>query len=349
MVRGVFLLICGGIGILLGQRLEEVDAPAFGWMVPACIAVGLCVIGVEVLFARSSIQTISALVFGLLVGFALSALFSPVIEVIVERFVAHVEDETNAGDAAAEIRQVKFLMQLVVTVLFCYFGITLLLQTQGQFKFLIPYVEFRSEVKGLRPVLVDTSVILEGQLGPLAETGFFESRLVVPSFVASEIQRLADSGDARKRQVGERGLAILKSLVTEERVEIVSYEEDGVGAVDETLLLVARRESARILTRDAKLDRRAALEGVPTIFLPRVIGAIRPSEQVGDRVDLEIVRKGEQDHQGVGYLPDGTLVVVDQASDAIGSTQAVEIRRVVPTQSGRMLFARRCEALSREG
>lgn len=340
IVRGIFLLICGGLGLLIGERLDSGAGWAVAWSIPASLLVGVAIIGVEMRFARSSIQTISAIVFGLLVGFAASALFSPIIEVIVERIEVGIH--VDEAEGVAIIRQVKFLLQMVATALFCFFGVTLLLQTQGQFRFLIPYVEFRSEVKGLRPVLVDSSVVLEGHLGPLAETGFFESRLVVPNFVVREIQTLADSADARKRQLGERGLAILKGLVDRRLVEIVAFADVGSpDEVDEVLLRVARRESARVLTRDRRLDARAQLEGVSTIFLPRVIESIRPIHDLGDTVEIEIVRKGEEDHQGVGYLPDGTLVVVDHAKDAVGKTCAVEVRRVVPTASGRILFARR--------
>lgn len=339
VVRGIFLLCCAGLGILIGERLDSGNGWAVAWTVPVGLLAGLIIIGVEMRFARSSIQTISAIVFGLLAGFAASALFSPIIEVIVERVAVGI----HVGDAetAAIVRQFKFLLQMVATVLFCFFGVTILLQTQGQFKFLIPYVEFRSEVKGLRPIFADTSVILEGQLGPLAEVGFFESRLVVPSFVAREIQGLADSSDSRKRQLGERGLAILKSLVDRRLVEVVTYDDGAPIAVDELLVRTAHREGARVLTRDRKLDGRAQLEGVSTIFLPRVIEAIRPHHDVGDTVEVEIVRRGEEEQQGVGYLPDGTLIVVDQAQSEIGKVCAVEIRRVVPTAGGRILFARR--------
>lgn len=344
VVRGLFLLICGGIGLLLGQRLEG-QGMVSAWTVPIALLAGVMIVGVEAVFSRSSIKTISAIVFGLLVGFAASALFSPVIEVIVERIqLSFAEGDQDRTQIEAALGQVKFVLQLAATALFCYFGITLLLQTQDQFKFLIPYVEFRSEVKGLRPILVDTSVVLEGHLGPLAATGFFESRLVIPSFVAREIQQLADSGDARKRALGERGLALLKDLVTQGYVEVQSFAGLEDGDVDELLIRAAHLESGRLLTRDQKLEGRAELEGITTVFLPRVIEALRPNYDQGDDVEIEILRQGEEEHQGVGFLPDGTMVVVDQGAAHVGSRRLVEIRRVVPTQAGRILFARQRES-----
>lgn len=329
VIRGIFLLICVGIGLSMLERLDE-----SAWIaIPASVAVGCVVVAVEALFSRSSLRTISAIVFGLLIGFAAAALFSPVIDVIVLHATAGLED-------APDTEQLNFVLQVVASTLFCYFGVTLLLQTQDRFQFIIPYVEFRPEVKGLRPILVDTSVVLEGHLGPLARAGFFESRLVVPSFVVAEIQRLADSADARKRRLGARGLTILHDLVEERLIEIVPFGGDEKTPVDAQLIETARAEVGRVLTRDRGLADRAELEEVAVIYLPHVLQAIRPQYEVGDEFEVEIARTGEKDEQGVGYLADGTLVVVDAAASRVGETLAVVVRQIVPTQSGRILFAR---------
>ncbi|MEM7166792.1 MAG: TRAM domain-containing protein [Planctomycetota bacterium] len=329
VIRGIFLLICVGIGLSLLQRVDE-----SAWIaIPVSVALGCVVVFVESMFSRSSLRTITAIVFGLLIGFAASALFSPVIEVIVLHASAGLEEATDS-------EELNFVLQLVCSTLFCYFGVTLLLQTQDRFQFIIPYVEFRPEVKGLRPILVDTSVVLEGHLAPLARAGFFESRLVVPSFVVAEIQRLADSSDARKRKLGTRGLSILHDLVADRFVEIVPFDGDERAPVDGRLLETARSEVGRVLTRDQRLADRADIEGVAVIFLPQVLQAIRPQYDVGDQFEVEVARRGEKDEQGVGYLADGTLVVIDGAANRVGQRLNVEVRQVVPTQAGRILFAR---------
>lgn len=345
IVRGIFLFICAGLGVLLGDRLGD-EVPLAWAAVPLCVLVGAIVVLVEALFSRASVATISAIVFGLLLGFAASALFAPVIDVIVERVELRAEPQhaprTSLEMHAQQVARghVKFFLQLVALTLFCYFGVTILLQTRNQFRFLIPFVELRPEVKGLRPLLVDSSVILGGQLARLAGTGFFESRLVVPGCVAAEIQRLADSGDKRKRMLGERGLRVLGELTQQRLVELLPTPTLVGRPVDDALLVLAHDESGRILTCDQKLLQRAALEGINTVFLPAVLAAIQPLPETGDRLALEIVRRGDEGHQGVGYLEDGTMVVVDGAAGALGKTLEVEVRRTVPTAGGRILFAR---------
>ena len=195
-------------------------------------------------------------------------------------------------------------------------------------------------------VLVDTSVLMDGRITGIAATGFIGGTLVIPRSVVGELQFLADNADADKRARARRGLDVVTELQHMPGV-VVELLQDGSKAdegVDERLLSLAKQYSASICTIDYNLNKVAVVEGIKVLNINELAQSIRMAHLPGDQMVLEIVQKGQDSHQGVAYLPDGTMVVVEQSSQLIGQQAHVEIIRSLQTAAGKMMFAKRVDA-----
>lgn len=195
-------------------------------------------------------------------------------------------------------------------------------------------------------LVVDTSAVLDARLGPLLETGLADVLLVVPDRVISELQSLADHADAKRRVRGRRGLELLASLRANSRVRLVvddrELREYAGKPVDECLIELAKDRGAKLLTGDFNLNKAAQARGVQVVNLNDVARAMRPAFAVGDRLEIDVTRAGEQSGQGVGHLDDGTMVVVEGARGFVGRRTAVVVTGLTQSSAGRMIFAR-CE------
>jgi uncharacterized protein YacL len=212
------------------------------------------------------------------------------------------------------------------------------------FRFLIPYVEFARDVKGMRPVVLDSSVIVDGRVAELAEAGIFDSRFVVPSFVVDDLQEAADSTDRQRRARGRRGLDVLEKLRGSESIdlEIVApvHESAPAASHESRVVELAKQLSGRIVTTDVNLVKVAKVRSVVVINLNDVAVAIKSSFVSGDSVLVRLVRAGEEQGQGVGYLDDGTMVVVEGGREHVGHNISVNVTKTLQTSAGRLVFAR---------
>ncbi len=196
-----------------------------------------------------------------------------------------------------------------------------------------------------RPVLVDTSVLMDGRIVGIAQSGFIGDTLVIPRSVVGELQFLADHADAEKRSRARRGLDIVTELqnmpeIATELLQDGSKAEEGV---DERLLSLAKQHHAAICTLDYNLNKVAVVEGIKVLNINELAQGLRMAHLPGERMMIELVQKGQDSHQGVGYLADGTMVVVEQANSLIGQTVPVEVVRSLQTAAGKMMFARRTD------
>jgi len=190
------------------------------------------------------------------------------------------------------------------------------------------------------PKLIDTSVIVDGRILEIVESGFLEGPLVLPRFVLRELQLIADSMDAMKRTRGRRGLEVLAKLQETTPLDIVDQDYADLSGVDAKLVRMARERGAKILTNDYNLNRVAQVEGVAALNINELAGAVKPVVLPGEELHVTIVRDGKEPHQGVGYLDDGTMVVVENARRLIGEDADVQVTSVLQTVAGRMIFAR---------
>jgi uncharacterized protein YacL len=330
MVRIVVFALTVGIGISAMQRSPAASGVLGFLNLMMFITVGLIVIFSDILVKNKQITTISSIYFGLLLGFLLGNLMWEALQPIFEFY---------AGQGLLG------LTRIFVIVIACYISVSVLLQTKEDFRFIIPYVEFSKQIKGAKPLVLDTSVIIDGRIADICDTGIIDTKLVVPRFVLQELQGIADSSDKIKRNRGRRGLDVLKRMQTNAKVELQMHEGNlaelrDVHKVDERLVVLAKVLSGRVVTNDFNLNKIAQLQGVEVINLNELANALKLVALPGENLNVRIVKQGDQIGQGVGYLDDGTMVVVEQGRSLIGQDVGITVTSVLQTPAGRMIFGK---------
>jgi len=327
----------GVLGNNPGQKLLE------QWWVPltASGVLGLFVIALDVLAPVKKLATVSGIFFGLLVGLVASFALSNIIDLLAQSY------GWNSKEFWPEyLSAVKILLGISL----CYLGISTVIQTQDDFRLVIPYVEFARQIRGPRPMLLDSSALIDARIAELATTGIIQTPIIIPRFIVLELQTLADSSDKLKRAKGRRGLEIITRLQRSANIDVSidDTQAPGVGA-DQMLLELARLMPATVVTTDTGLLRVASIQGISALNLHDVAAALRPALIPGTSLVLRIARAGDQRRQGVGYLDDGTMVVVEEAADDLDQSLRVEVTSTMQTAAGRLVFARRLDQPERRG
>lgn len=319
LLRVLFVTFCAAIGALISSALQGNLLP--GLMVG--VVAGLIVVLIDRLLKGISLRAFSSATLGLLLGLIVANLLSA-------SDLLHFQPET-----------VQWAVRLIVYTIFGYLGMMLAMRSnRDEFSLIIPYVRFARERTEREPLVLDTSVIIDGRIAELAATGFLSRFFIVPRFVLSELQALADSREALKRERGKRGLEILQQLQRSGDIELTIHESHGEdGAVDERLVRTTKLLQARLLTNDSALAQVARLQQVPALNLTDLTRALRPQVAVGDQLDLQLVKEGREPHQAVGYLPDGSMIVVNHARTHIGTNQTIVVSSALQTGGGRLIFA----------
>lgn len=340
VLRALFVLISYAMGMFFLTRTDvRIGAEEeWNWIVPAgalCIAV--FIVCVDILAPRKKLAVFSGTFLGLVVGLATAYALSFVVQLLIDQYLP----QQWLGLYA----EISTSLKMLVGVICCYLAISFILQTKDDFRFIIPYVEFSKETKGGRPMVLDTSVLIDGRITDVAATGIIETRLVVPRFVLKELQQVADSGDKLKRNRGRRGLDVLARLQAEKRAEVLIYDssgtdEAGVKDVDTLLMGLATTLSARVLTNDFNLNKVAQLRGVDVININDLAKALKPVVLPGERMTVRLIKAGEEAGQGVGYLDDGTMVVVEQGRPHVNEEVEFTVTSALQTSAGRMIFGR---------
>ena len=337
IVRIAFLVLMLTVTLLfvieVGERVDASGLPfelASRWWLPVLASVVLAgaVLTADVLSPNKKIQTVAGVVFGLVAGLIATLAFGFVIDLVAASW--------EIGDATI-VDATKVLLGISLV----YLGITTVLQTQDDFRLVIPYVEFAKQIRGPRPLVLDSSALIDARIAELVETGFTQSPLLVPHFVLSELQLLADSADKLKRAKGRRGLEVVTRLQRSAKAD-VSIDETVVPgtSVDQMLVELARQLPGMIVTGDVALARIAGFQNIAVLNLNDVANALKPSLVPGETLEVELVKKGEQDGQAVGYLEDGTMVVAEDGAGSIGRSVLMTVRTSLQTSAGRMIFAR---------
>jgi uncharacterized protein YacL len=199
----------------------------------------------------------------------------------------------------------------------------------------------KESTKGI-PKILDTSVIIDGRIFDICETGFIEGPLVIPNFVLDELRHISDSSDALKRNRGRRGLDILNKIQKELSIETQIVDDDfpKIAEVDAKLLKLAQKMEGKVITNDYNLNKVAEFQGVPVLNINELSNAIKPVVLPGEEMTIDIVKDGKESSQGVAYLEDGTMIVVEGGRKYIGQTTEVIVTSVLQTAAGRMIFAK---------
>ncbi|HOQ04091.1 MAG TPA: TRAM domain-containing protein [Anaerohalosphaeraceae bacterium] len=296
------------------------------------LVVTILAILVEWLTPKKTLSALAGIFFGLLVGMLISWAMSRVLEMLNLLFFK-LEADT--------LQMVTWLMGVCI----CYLTISLVIRTKDDVRFVIPYIEFSRQTKGLRPLVLDTSVIIDGRIADIAETKLFDAPLIVPRFVLNELQLIADSPEKIKRNRGRRGLDMLNKLQNSTIVEVKIDDtpppgiEDNAG-VDQKLIAFTKNCDGRLVTNDFNLNKVATLRGVDVININDLANALKTVTLPGETMRVKIIRLGEEPTQGVGYLDDGTMVVVEGANSKIGQTISFTVTSSLQTSAGRMIFGK---------
>lgn len=309
--------------MLIGYQIAgSADAALAG--VLAGGALGAVVILSEIGMRRISLRGLSSAVFGLFLGLIMSKLLTDILVLL------RVEQEVLA------------LVRTVMTLILCYLSMGIALRGKDEFNIIIPYVRFSRQDAIETMVVVDTSAIIDGRITDICRTKFIEGRLVVPRFVLKELQLISDSTDPIKRQRGRRGLEVLNTIQKEVGVPVTIHEEDfpELKEVDTKLVKLAKLLEAKIFTVDFNLNRVAAIQGVKVLNINELANALKPVVFPGEVMEIKLLKEGKEYNQAVGYLDDGTMVVVEDARKLIGQTVKVAVTSVLQTQAGRMIFTR---------
>jgi uncharacterized protein YacL len=336
ILRCVFL----AVAIALGFQLLETEylggyeywTPWVGFL--GILAVAGAVIVADLAIKRKRLDTITAVYFGTIVGLLLTYVFQLALTPLLP-------DQRTLG--ANELWLTRWLGYALATVV-CYICISILLQTKDDFRFIIPYVEFAKEVKGLKPYVLDTSVVIDGRIADIVETRVIDNQLVMPQFVIAELQAIADSGDKLRRNRGRRGLDILNRLRSDAKVDLLIYDRElpefAGQPVDQKLVLLAKHLEGKVVTNDYNLNKVAKLHNVGVINLNDIANSLKPVFLPGEVIEVRLVKQGEEHGQGVGYLEDGTMVVIEGGRDHVGQLVAATVTSVLQTSAGRMVFGR---------
>lgn len=241
------------------------------------------------------------------------------------------------------------ILPFLGVILFCYFGVALFVMRQTDMGNLLSGISSRREEGGQpnwsqanRTVLLDTSVIIDGRVADIAKTGFLPGTLLIPRFVLNELQYIADSSDNLRRARGRRGMEVLAELqkASSVVVRISDIDVEGVREVDDKLVILARQLKCPILTNDYNLNRIAELQGVSILNINELANAVKSVVLPGETMAISIIQEGKEVSQGVGYMDDGTMVVIESGNKLIGQTKDVTVTKVLQTAAGRMIFAK---------
>ncbi len=326
IIRGLFLGLCIMAGYAISQVRPEFVGMSHSGSIGMVIGFGFggLLIALDEMLKGFSLRAFSAITFGLMLGI----------------FVALLID--NSGLFSNTDENTRWLIRLGLFLSFSYIGIILAMRSNKEdFSLIIPYVRFSPQNKPDNLLLLDTSVIIDGRIADLIELKFLEGLIVVPRFVLRELQQIADSGDPIKRARGRRGLEMLNRIQRNTNNEVRIHDGDfpEEKEVDAKLVRLARNLNARLLTNDYNLAKVAELQKVNYVNLHEVAKTLKVILLPGEMLSLKIVREGKDKGQGIGYLPDGTMVVVTNGHSHIGQQVEAEVQSLLQTGAGIIVFA----------
>lgn len=318
-VRIIFIFFSLFVGYL---AMDPLGRGFFGAILG--IIISLIIIMLEMGMRRVSTRGLSSGVFGLILGLIMSKLI---------------------GDAISLTPMPGFVLSLLkvsLTVVLCYLCMIIALRGQDEFSLVIPYIRLRRQDQVEEKIILDTSVIVDGRITDILKTGFLEARIIIPRFVLKELQQIADSTDPIKRQRGRRGLEILNNIQKDDKLTAVVNDDDfpEVKEVDAKLVRLAKLLGAKILTVDFNLNRVASIQGVKVLNINELSNALKSLVFPGEQIQIRLIKEGKEFNQAIGYLDDGTMVVVEEGRKLIGQEVKVTVTSVLQTPAGRMVFTK---------
>lgn len=316
-----------------GRMSDEVyntNLKAISW---SGLGMVVFVLLVDVLTPKKKFSALAGVFFGLFVGMLITWVLSPVVDMVTVTF--------GISLTAPAIAAIKWTMGICM----CYLTISIVMRTKDDVRFVIPYVEFSKQTKGARPLLLDTSAIIDGRIVDLCRSSLFDAPLIVPRFVLSELQLIADSAHKLKRNRGRRGLDVLNKMQSDPSIDIqiddsIIPEVEEAKGVDQKLLLFAKAHNGRVATTDYNLSKVAQVRDVDVVNINDLANSLKVVALPGETMEVKIIKPGEEADQGIGYLDDGTMVVVEGGRNKIGKDLVISITSSLQTSAGKMIFGK---------
>lgn len=322
-IRLFFVLVSSTVGYYVGSIIGDLNIQYALRGAAVGFFGSFLIILLEVRLQKVSVRNLSAAVFGLIFGFFMAWMLTLIMKLIP------MDEKLYSS------------LNIVFVLMFCYLGMVIAMRGKDEFNVIIPYVRFSRQDENREIIILDTSVIIDGRIIDIASTRFIEGRFLVPRFVLRELHQIADSQDSLKRNRGRRGLDVLNRLQKDANLTVKIHEEDfaEIREVDAKIVKLAKLLSAKVLTNDFNLNKVAELQGVVVLNINDLVNALKPVVLSGEAMTVKITKEGKEHNQGIAYLDDGTMVVVDGGRRLIGQTVKVTVASVLQTSAGRMIFA----------
>jgi len=320
LIRLLLVVICVGLGRYIGPEFGLSLSEYGGIIAGGIIAVGIILL--EKAFKKASLKELSVATSGFVMGLVAANLLSIPFYLI------------PIGDMK------RFIVPLGLNIMLGYMGVIMSLERKADFT-ILPFLRNRTG-KNSDMKVIDTSVIIDGRIVDISRTGFLGGSLVVPRFVLHELHTIADCPDSLKRKRGRRGLEILNKMQKDPKLNVTIEDMDfpEVDGVDSKLIKFGKIMNVPILTNDYNLNRVAELENVRVLNINELANAMKPVVLPGEVMNVKVVKEGKEHNQGIGYLEDGTMIVIENGKKSTGLTVDVIVTSVLQTSAGKMIFGR---------
>ena len=312
------------------EEVYDTNLNAISW---SGLGMVVFVLLLDVLTPKKKFAALAGVFFGLFVGMLITWVLSPVVDMITVTFGIMLTDPAIAA--------IKWTMGICI----CYLVISIVMRTKDDVRFVIPYVEFSKQTKGARPLILDTSAIIDGRIVDLCHSSLFDAPLIVPRFVLNELQLIADSAHKLKRNRGRRGLDVLNKMQADPVIDVeiddtIIPEVEEVKDVDHKLLMFAKACNGRVATTDYNHSKVAQVRDVDVVNINDLANSLKVVALPGETMEVKIIKPGEEAEQGIAYLDDGTMVVVEGGRNKIGKDMVISITSSLQTSAGKMIFGK---------
>ena len=314
----------------ISVEVYDANKQAIIW---SSLGMAVFVLLLDVCTPKKKLSALAGVFFGLLVGILVSWALAPVVDMVTDTY--------NIQTNPAAITVIKWMLGICI----CYLTISIVMRTKDDVRFVVPYVEFTKQTKGARPLVLDTSAIIDGRIADLCQSRLFDAPLVVPRFILSELQLIADSADKLKRNRGRRGLDILNKMQGNSAIEVeiddtLFAEVEEAKNVDQKLVMFTKACNGRLATTDYNLSKVAQVREVDVVNINDLASSLKVVALPGETMEVKIIKPGEEVEQGIGYLDDGTMIVVEGARNKIGRELVISVTSSLQTSAGKMIFGK---------
>ncbi|MES2440563.1 MAG: hypothetical protein V4584_15965 [Verrucomicrobiota bacterium] len=343
VARLVYLLVCEAAGVAIALSTKGLIDISIGTGLLGGLGVAAFFIWIESLMKGFTLRGFSTASFGLAVGLFCAWLLTRVEISNLLELAFRDKLLNDMGSTGVELDVMRLTINVTLFASLGFLGAVLALRSnRDDFAFIIPYVRFRQDSSTGQPVVLDADAVMDGRVLGIFRSGFLHGRLIVPRFVLDDLQARVDSGSNGDRHRAQRGLDSLEQMQKAPDINVSIHDTLASGEGDTLntrLIETTRLLGARLMTVDENLAKVAKIQGVDVLNIHELDDALKPSVAVGERIRLALVRTGKEDHQAVGYLPDGTMIVTNHAVSKIGSTADVIVVSTLQTASGTMIFS----------